>query len=65
MSYESDDNTEDSEVSTDCAEILVMAGDVSLVFTGRVFHLHGVQRRMISVDNMSKINLLRTKMADF
>ena len=26
---------------------------------------HGVQRRMISVDNMSKINLLRTKMADF
>ena len=27
--------------------------------------IHGVQRRMISVDNMSKINLLRTKMADF
>ena len=26
---------------------------------------HGVQRRMISVDNMSKINMLRAKMADF
>ena len=29
MSYESDESTEDSEVSTDCAEILVMAGDVT------------------------------------
>ena len=30
MSYESDENTEVSEVSTDCAEIFVMARDVTV-----------------------------------